>query len=116
MRISDWSSDVCSSDLQSVAIHVANALIENLEFHAFREMNRVGYKGYLKKQATQRYSCQRKAAVKKLFAAEDVAIDVSEAEKVNIGTKCIELAAEATGMFVIEQRGRKRGYAMKLKA
>jgi len=106
---------MAGSLLQTVAIKVANAIIENLEFNAFREMNRKGYKGYLKKQEQRGYSRQRAAAVKKLFVAEGVAITMSDAEKATVGTKCIEMAQEATGFFVIEKVKRAKGYVLQVR-
>ena len=103
------------STLQSVAIAVAEAIIENLEFKAFREVNRLGYSGYLKKQEARGYSRQRRAAVKKLFANEGVAVAVSRPEKVAIGTKAVELAVEATGFFAIDKVARAKGYAYVLR-
>jgi DNA-directed RNA polymerase, mitochondrial len=93
---------VSQSRLQSVALRVAEALVENLEFHAFRDQNRLGYKGYMKKQEARGYSRQRRAAVKKLFASEGVAMGLSHDERLLIGTKCVELATDVTGLFVIE--------------
>lgn len=97
--------------LQDVSIRVTNALIENLEFKAFREQNRVGYKGYIKKQEQRGYSRQRRAAVKKLFKAEGVAIEISKQDKATVGLKCIELVMEATGFFAVEKQKRAKGYA-----
>nr|WP_294850095.1 DNA-directed RNA polymerase [uncultured Sphingomonas sp.] len=102
--------------IQTLSIGVANALIENLEFKAFKEMNKVGYKGYLKKQDARGYSRQRASAVKKLFAAEGVAITMTDNEKAFVGRKCVEMVIEATGLFAIEKLKRSRGYAYQLRA
>lgn len=96
--------------LQNIAIHVANAIIENLEFNALREINRKGYKGFMKKQEQRGYSRQRGNAVKKLFANEKVEIVMSKAERVTVGTKCIEMLVEATGFFVVERVRRAKGH------
>ena len=98
-----------------MSITVANALIENLEFKAFREMNKAGYKGYMRKQEQRGYSRQRAAAVKKLFVSEGVSKAVSEQEKAFIGRKCIELVIEATGLFAIESFARARRIAYRLR-
>lgn len=37
---------ISQSAFQTIAIRIADAIIENLEFKAFREQNRKGYKGY----------------------------------------------------------------------
>ena len=110
----NWS--LSDSHLQTVAIRLAEAVIEHLEFKAFREQNRVGYKGYMKKQAARGYSRQRRAAVRKLFEAEGVRINLPESTKVTVGMKLMELANEATGFFVFEKLKRKRGYVYTLKA
>jgi DNA-directed RNA polymerase len=89
--------------IQSCALNIADALIENAEFHAFREVNRVGFKGFMKKQALRGYSRQRRSAIKKLFTAEGVAVEKTHPERVNIGMKCIEMVIDATGMFVRDQ-------------
>lgn len=105
------NQSIAGSLLQTAALRVTEAIIENLEFHAFREQNRVGYAGYLKKQAARGYSRQRRSAVKKLFASEGVMVEVASNEKVAIGTKCIELVVESTGLFTIEKVRRSRGHA-----
>jgi len=102
---------VAQSMLQNVAINVADAVIENLEMNAFKEQNRKGYKGYLKAQEARGYSRQRKSAVKKMFESEGVARHVGKTERVTIGTKCIELLIEATGLFEMEKIRRANGYA-----
>lgn len=104
------NSSVGQGLLQDTAIKVANALIENLEFKAFKEQNRVGYKGYLKKQEQRGYSRQRASAVKKLFRAEGVAMEIGKPQRADIGLKCIELVIEATGFFATEKARRAKGY------
>lgn len=106
---------ISQSLLQTVAIGVTDAIIENLEFKAFKDMNKKGYKGYLKQQEARGFSRQRRAAVRKLFESEGVRMAVSEGEKVSIGLKLIELAIEATGLFVSEPIKRKKGYSYHLK-
>ena len=97
--------------MQVTALKVANALIDNLEFKGFREVNRVGYKGYMKQQAARGYSRQRRAAVRKLFEEEGVLISVSPSERVNIGLKCIELLIESTGLFIRDTKPKRKGMA-----
>jgi|GEM_PF-5436273 len=41
--------------LQNTAVNVANAIIENLELHGLREINKKGYKGFLKAQEKRGY-------------------------------------------------------------
>lgn len=105
---------ISQSAFQTIAIHVANALFENLEFKAFREQNRVGYKGYMKAQEKRGYSRQRRAAVRKIFEAEGVRKDVPEAVKVTVGLKLMELVIEATGLFAKDAQKHKRGYTYRL--
>lgn len=105
---------ISQSAFQTVAIRVADALIENLEFKAFREQNRVGYRGYLKAQEARGYSRQRKAAVQKLFVAEGVRREVSEQVKATVGLKLMELVMEATGLFTKEGFKHKRGTMFRL--
>lgn len=100
---------ISGSQLQTAACKVADALIENAEFYAFREVNRVGFKGFMKKQAKLGYSRQRKSAVKKLFTSEGVAITPSFQERVSIGTKCIELLIDSTGLFKIDTSPKAKG-------
>lgn len=109
------NSSIAQSLLQTVSIQAADALIENLEFKAFREQNRHGYKGYMKKQEARGYSRQRRSAVKKLFKGEGVAIELSQQDRATVGLKCIELVIEATGFFATEKQKRAKGYAYALR-
>lgn len=102
---------IAGSLLQTVALQVADAIIENAEFYAFREVNKVGFKGFMKSQATKGYSRQRKSAIKKLFTNEGVAIEQPYAERVSVGIKCIELLVEETGLFKIDTVQRAKGSA-----
>lgn len=109
------NSAIAGALLQTVAIKVADALIENLEFHAFREQNKIGYKGYLKKQEQRGYSRQRRDAVRKLFQSEGVAIELPQNERANIGLACIEMVIETTGFFATELRRKAKGQAYVLR-
>lgn len=105
---------IAQSTLQTVAIRIADAMIESLEFRAFREQNRSGYRGYIKAQEKRGYSRQRRAAVQKLFVAEGVRREVSTATKTQIGLKMVELVIEATGLFTKEGFKHKRGTMYRL--
>lgn len=105
---------ISQTSLQNIAVHVADALIESLEFRAFREQNRVGYKGYLKAQEKRGYSRQRRAAVQKLFAAEGVRQEVSKSTRTQVGLKLMELVMETTGLFTKESVKHKRGVIFRL--
>lgn len=105
---------IAQTSLQNIAIHVADALIESLEFKAFREQNRVGYKGYIKAQEKRGYSRQRRAAVQKLFAAEGVRNEVAKSTRTQVGLKLMELVMESTGLFTKEGVKHKRGTIFRL--
>ncbi|HEY0623146.1 DNA-directed RNA polymerase [Sphingomonas sp.] len=109
------NGSVAQSMMQTVAVQVAEALIENLELSSFREQNKLGYKGWLKAQEQRGYSRQRKSAVKKLLDSEGVAIEISQQQKAAVGMKCIELVMDSTGMFVQDQVRRSRGYGIALR-
>lgn len=98
--------------LQRVAIMLADALLDHVSMESFREINKAGYKGFLKKQSRYgNYSRQRRAAVRKLLTNEGALVDTSTSEKVNIGTKLIELAMDATGLWALDTVPRARGSA-----
>ena len=105
---------IARSTFQTVAVRVADALIESLEFRTFRECNRVGYKGYLKAQEKRGYSRQRRSAIKKLFTAEGVRREVAQTTRAQIGLKLMEIVMEATGMFTREGQRHKRGIMYRL--
>lgn len=105
---------VARATLQNIAISIADAIIESLEFQAFREQNRVGYKGYLKAQEKRGYSRQRRAAVQKLFEAEGVRRELPKTTRAQIGFKLMELVIEATGLFTKEGSKHKRGTIYRL--
>lgn len=98
--------------LVSVSRAVSKALAENLEFKAFREINQIGYKGYMRKQEARGYSRQRRSAIKKLFEGEGVELMVTQSisEETQCGAKCVELVIEATGMFTLDTRARSKGH------
>ena len=98
--------------LVSTARAVSKALVENLEFKAFREINRLGYRGYMRKQEARGYSRQRRSAVKKLFDSEgvDLGITLSLSEETATGLKCVELVCESTSMFTLDTIPRSKGY------
>jgi DNA-directed RNA polymerase len=102
---------IAGSLLQTVALQVADALIENAEFHAFKEVNKVGYKGFMKAQSKKGYSRQRKSAIKRLFTNEGVAIEQTYGERLSIGTKCIEILIAETELFKLDTTQRARGMA-----
>jgi DNA-directed RNA polymerase len=102
--------------LQSTAVAVADALMENIQFQTFRTVNRAGYKGLLAKQDRGGYSRQRKSAIGKLLTSEGAAKPFSDDKKVLIGSLLIELAVEATGFFIVEKTPRSRGFAYTLRA
>lgn len=102
---------ISGSLLQSAALKVADALIENAEFRAFKEINKVGFKGFMKAQAKKGYSRQRKSAIKRMFTSEGVAVEQTYSERLSIGTKCIELLVAETELFKIDTTARSKGHA-----
>lgn len=106
---------VAGVSLQHAAVSITDAVTENLELKAFKEQNRIGYKGYLKKQEQRGYSRQRRSAVRKLFEAEGVRINLPVQTRTTVGLKLIEIVNEATGLFVTEAAKHKRGYIYKLR-
>lgn len=99
----------------TAAIKLGGAVVEHLEFVAFHEQNKAGYRGYLKKQAAQGYSRQRRDAVRKLFENEGVRIAASQAELLNLGDKLIDIAIHGTGLFAREGVKRAKGLVYKLR-
>jgi DNA-directed RNA polymerase len=93
---------------QKTAITIADALIDHIQMDGFRQINRVGYKGFLKAQTKKGYSRQRRSAIKKLLTSEGAAISVPVERRVNIGLLCIEKAVEATGLFALDRQGTGR--------
>ncbi|MBF7012508.1 hypothetical protein QUC32_22945 [Novosphingobium resinovorum] len=107
---------VAKVQLQRGAVMVAEALDEHLSMESFRDINKKGYKGFLKQQEQRGYSRQRKSAVKKLLTEEGALVDSSTSEKVTKGNKLIELAIEATGLWTLERVSRSRGWAYTVQA
>ena len=110
------NASVARVQLQRIAIMVSEALDEHLSMKSFREINRAGYKGFLKSQADKGYSRQRRSAVKKLLDEEGALLESSTSEKVSRGTKLIELAIEATGLWALDRTPRARGFAYTVRA
>ena len=106
------NATVAKLQLQRVALQVADALLDHVSMESFREINRVGYNGFLRKQSRYgSYSRQRRSAVRKLLTNEGALVDTSTSEKVAIGSKLVELAIEATGLWALEKTPRSRGFA-----
>lgn len=99
----------------SASINIGHVVVEHLEFEALREKNRVGYKGYMKKQQARGHSRQRRDAVKKLFEGEEVALNASTTDCLHIGDKLIEIVIDATGLFAREMVKRAKGYVHRLR-
>ena len=102
--------------LQTVSAEVARAVRENLAYEGLRLVNNAGYKGLLNAQKRSGYSRQRKDAVRKLFDAEGVLVAIPDSDLILVGSKLIELAIEATGLFVVEKQSRRRGYHYVIRA
>lgn len=105
------NASVARQQMQRVAVQIAEALLDHVSMEAYREINRVGYKGFLRKQDARGFTRQRRAAVRKLLDSEGALIEITTNEKVTVGTKLIEIAIEQTGLWTVAQTPRSRGYA-----
>ncbi|WJY17645.1 hypothetical protein QQS45_08285 [Alteriqipengyuania flavescens] len=105
------NASVAQVQLQRIAVQVSDAIDDHLSLSGFREINRQGYKGFLKSQEQRGYTRQRRAAVRSLLTEEGVLVETSTSQKVARGTKLVELAVEATGLWTIEKAPRARGFA-----
>lgn len=97
--------------LQSVGLKVAKAVQGHLSYVAFKEVNRTGYNGLLRAQKKRGHSRQRESAIRKLFDAEGLAVEMPTPELAAAGVKLVEMAVEATGLFILDRRPRKGGLA-----
>ena len=91
--------------VQKVAIDVCTAIMHHIEMESFRQINRAGYKGFLKAQARKGFSRQRQSAIKKLLDSEGAALSMTPERKVNVGMLCVEKLIEATNLFALDREG-----------
>lgn len=97
--------------LQSVGLKVAKAIHSHLAYSLFKELNRTGYDGLLRAQKKRGHSRQREAAIRKLFDAEGIPTEQPVTEMAAAGVKLVEMAVESTGLFILDRRPRKGGFA-----
>lgn len=97
---SGLQSAVLNERLQKAAIRLANTVTAHLEAQAFAAANPVGSKGLLRSlEDGRRVSAKRLEAVRDIYDREGVKLSWAERDKLLVGTKLLELAAEATGYF-----------------
>lgn len=99
--------------LQKAAIAVAGAVADHIEAESFRRANRAGARGLERMLGKGGSPSSRKLALaKRIYRREGVALDWPKREQFLVGSKLIELAIEATGLFelvrVDEGSGRNR--------
>ncbi|MFL0355485.1 DNA-directed RNA polymerase [Erythrobacter sp. GH1-10] len=98
---------------QKAAVAVASAVMGHMEAEALRKVNKAGAAGLdrsLRKTASP--SQRRLRLTREIYRQEGVALDWSPRDRVLVGSKLIELAMDATGLFtkvrVDEGMGKKR--------
>lgn len=91
--------------LQKASTAVATAVIGHIEAEGLRKVNPPGAAGLERKLG--RANARRLAGAREIYRKEGVALDWSQREKMLVGSKLIELATEATGLFelVYSERG-----------
>lgn len=98
---------------QKAALAVATAVVGHMEAEALRRTNKAGARGLERTLGRGGSTSSRKLSLaRKIYRQEGVALDWSQRERVLVGSKLIELAMEATGLFelvrVDEGSGRNR--------
>lgn len=106
-------SGVTQDRLQRAAIKVANAIIGHIEAEAFERSNPAGATGLQRYLARhEQVSRKRLHRARDIYRREGVALDWSQRDRLLVGTRLIELATDATGLFelvlVEEGHGRRR--------
>lgn len=105
-------SGVQRQRLQPAAMAVANAVIGHIEAEALAQVNKAGSLG-LEKSLSRGSgpSHRRQKLAREIYRQEGVSVDWDRREKMLVGSKLIELAVEATGLFelvLIEEGAGKR--------
>lgn len=106
-------SGVQRDRIQKAANSVASAVIGHLEAEALRRANKAGALGLERTLNDGPAPSGRKLALaREIYRREGVALDWSPKERILVGTKLIELAADACGLFrevlVREGSGKRR--------
>lgn len=83
--------------LQKAAVAVANAVIGHLEADGLHRVNKAGAMGLERKLG--KANARKLQLAREIYEKEGVALDWSQREKMLVGSKLIELAVEATGLF-----------------
>lgn len=95
--------------LQRAALMVASAVMDHLQARRFEEANPAGAAG-LEAQLRRRRAISRKRfdAIQDIYDKEGVSLDWSKPECLLVGSKLLELATDATGLFelVLIESGR----------
>lgn len=83
--------------LQKAATAVASAIIGHIEAEGLRKVNPAGAVGLERKLG--RANARKLGLAREIYRKEGVALDWSQRDKMLVGSKLIELATEATGLF-----------------
>lgn len=98
------------STLQTAAIELARAIIDHVEMSLFAKKNKAGYNGLIRSTYGQtRGSRKRRDALKKLLSKEGAKLEISQSEKLHLGSFALETLVEATDFFTIELEPFRRG-------
>lgn len=97
---------------QKAAVSVATAVMGHMEAEAFRKANEAGAVGLQRRLRKASMMSQRRLRLtREIYRREGAALDWSQRDRVLVGSKLIELAIEATGLFemvrVDERIGKK---------
>lgn len=93
-------SGVQRQRLQSAAMSVANAVIGHMEAESFAMVNKAGALGLEKALSRGSGPSHRKRRLaREIYCREGVSVEWDRREKMLVGSKLIELAVEATGLF-----------------
>lgn len=98
--------------LQGAAIDLANVVMHHLEAERFEEKNPGGAAGLRRKmEASAKVTARRQQLVREIHRKEGVGLNWSPREKLMVGTRLIELATQATGLFdtVLIEEGYGKG-------
>lgn len=83
--------------LQKAALAVATSVIGHIEADGLRKVNPAGAAGLERKLG--RANARKLVLAREIYRKEGVALDWSQRDKMLVGSKLIELATEATGLF-----------------
>ncbi|HEX8579110.1 MAG TPA: DNA-directed RNA polymerase [Allosphingosinicella sp.] len=106
-------SAVQSERLQRASLRIADAIVGHLRAIRFEEANPKGAAGLQRSlQGRQKISAKRQRAMNDIYRSSGVDVDWAQDQRLLVGTKLLELATDATGLFrlelIEEGAGRKR--------